>query len=58
MNNKLKKIGTIFLNTILVLVSILTIIFVFCYIQMNRNHEKYVNIFGYSIMQVKTREYG
>lgn len=54
MNNKLKKIETIFLNTILVLLIIITIIFAFCYIQMSRNNQKYINIFGYSIMQVKT----
>lgn len=48
----MKKIGIICLNTILIIVIIVTIIFTYSFIQMKKNNTKYINLFGYTIMQV------
>lgn len=54
MSKKLQKIGTICLNLILIIVIIITLIFAVAFVQMKKNNAKYVNIFGYTIMQVIT----
>ena len=50
----MKKIGNILINSILVLVIIITIIVVICFAIMKKNNQQYINVFGYSIMQVVT----
>lgn len=54
MKENLRKIGTICLNTILIIVIVITIIFTYSFIQMKRKNTKYINIFGYTVMQVVT----
>lgn len=50
----LKKVGRIFLNIVFVLIILITIIFMCGFIQMKKSNNKYVNIFGYTVMQVVT----
>lgn len=54
MNNKLKNIGTIIINTALVIIGIITIILTVSFITMKCKKHNYMNIFGYSVMQVVT----
>ena len=54
MKNKLNKIGSIIINLILVMVILITVIIVICFSIMRSNKQKYINVFGYSIMQVVT----
>ena len=56
MKEKIKKIGTIFLNIILYTVVFISIIFIFSFMQMKKNNKKYINIFGHSVMQVATHD--
>lgn len=50
----LKKIGKIFFNVIFIVIILITIIFMYGFIKMKTNNTKYVDIFGYTIMQVAT----
>lgn len=50
----LKKIGKILFNSIFILIILITIIFMFGFVKMKTTNSKYVNIFGYTIMQVAT----
>lgn len=54
MKNKLNKIGSIIINLILVMVILITVIIVICFAIMKSKKQKYINVFGYSIMQVVT----
>lgn len=52
--NILSKIKKILINLILIIVSIIAIIVVYAFLQMNIFQKEYVNIFGFSIFQVAT----
>lgn len=51
---KMKKVGTLLLNIILIFVVLCTIIFSFSFIQMKLKKTKHINLFGYTILQVET----
>lgn len=50
----MKKFGKIFFNILFVLIIIVTVIFIISFFIMKKNNNKYINIFGYTIMQVAT----
>lgn len=52
--NVLKKTGKIFFNTIFIVIILFTMIFMYGFIRMKATNTQYVNIFGYTIMQVAT----
>lgn len=54
MNNKKKNIGTIFIDFLLVIVGIITIILAISFISMKCKKRNYMNVFGYTVMQVVT----
>lgn len=54
MKEKIKNIGRIFLNVVLVIVILVTIIIVCAFIKMKKNNNKYIDVFGYTAMQVIT----
>lgn len=50
----LKKIPGIFLNIIMIVVFIIMLIAGYCFLQVNVFNKEYINVFGYSIFQIKT----
>lgn len=50
----LKKIPGVFLNIIMIVVFIIMLIAGYCFLQVNMFNKEYINVFGYSIFQIKT----
>ena len=54
MNKRFKNIGTVILNITLVIIGIITIILAISFTTMKCKKQNYMNVFGYSVMQVIT----
>lgn len=50
----LKKLPGIFLNIIMIIVFIIMLIAGYCFLQINVFNKEYINIFGYSVFQIKS----